>query len=882
LHSSATNTDFDVRFIATDGTSTAGSGNLDVYASTSVFHGNINSTENVTVDKDLTVTQDLAVNGGDLTTTASTFNLLNTGATTLNVGGAATTLVVGATTGAANLRNATTNIIGNATVGKELTVTGNVNIDAVTQSTNTTSGALIVDGGVGIAKNLNVGGDVVVTGNLTVNGDVTTVNTATLDVEDLNITVAKGAASSAAADGAGLTVDGAGATILYTHATTSWNLNKHLIGTSAQFSSTLGVTGDTTLTANLAVNGGALTTTAGTFDLLDSTATTVNAFGAATIIDLGATSGTLTINNPTVVGSQTTQAVFNTTATTVNAFGAATALTLGATTGNATIRNANTIVTGNAVISSAIDSNSPTTGALTVAGGVGIAKKLNVGGNVNISGNHILTLGADLVGGTVSDLHMAAFTSNANVNSRVSIKNISTGTEARTEYIAIADVGNDSYAHLRMGIVNSGTDVSQVTKNIDSYLFSHASNTNVGGNLVVGSLTNNDINFVVGGQTNNDRVARITHSTHSLDVLSSTNSTSTSTGALTVVGGVGIGANVYVANGAVINSSQSSENFVVKGRNTTSLIVADSTYGAVVIGGSNASPQLGATLKINSADSIMVPVGSTADRPSNTGNVDVAGMIRYNTSINALEFYTGADWSAAGSSSTFTIIRDQQFNGDGANVAYTLTYATNTNSCLVSINGILQLPIVSYSLGGGGTTLTFTEAPAEGDVIDVRSLSTTQTIGELSSTNGFNTVNPDNTLGVAVYTGIDAPSKTLRVAVEPNGAFAFKNGTKTSYDQTVTNISSASAPFIIDTFPVADYSSAKYVVQTKNGANIEAMEALVVGTSTDAHITTYGVVNAGTALGTLSANVVGGNVRLYYTSTSLTNSNVKVYTTYIV
>ena len=48
-------------------------------------------------------------------------------------------------------------------------------------------------------------GNVVVTGNLTVNGTQTTLNTATLSVEDLNITVGKAATTSAATDGAGLT-----------------------------------------------------------------------------------------------------------------------------------------------------------------------------------------------------------------------------------------------------------------------------------------------------------------------------------------------------------------------------------------------------------------------------------------------------------------------------------------------------------------------------------------------------------------------------------------------------------------------------------------------------------------------------------------------------
>jgi len=70
--------------------------------------------------------------------------------------------------------------------------------------------------------------DVTVLGDLTVQGATTTLNTATLDVEDLNITVAKNAADSSAANGAGLTVDGADATFTYTHSGTKWNLNKDL------------------------------------------------------------------------------------------------------------------------------------------------------------------------------------------------------------------------------------------------------------------------------------------------------------------------------------------------------------------------------------------------------------------------------------------------------------------------------------------------------------------------------------------------------------------------------------------------------------------------------------------------------------------------------
>jgi len=71
-----------------------------------------------------------------------------------------------------------------------------------------------------------VSGALIVSGNLTVSGTTTTVNSTTLDVSDLNITIANGAADAAAADGAGLTVDGAAATILYTATGDKWAFNK--------------------------------------------------------------------------------------------------------------------------------------------------------------------------------------------------------------------------------------------------------------------------------------------------------------------------------------------------------------------------------------------------------------------------------------------------------------------------------------------------------------------------------------------------------------------------------------------------------------------------------------------------------------------------------
>ena len=88
--------------------------------------------------------------------------------------------------------------------------------------------------------------------------------------------------------------------------------------------------GDVTIGGDLAVNGGDITSTSATFNLLNTAGcTTVNAFTNAGTLNIGKTSGTATINNPTVVGTQTTQNLWNTTATTVNFAGAANTINMG-------------------------------------------------------------------------------------------------------------------------------------------------------------------------------------------------------------------------------------------------------------------------------------------------------------------------------------------------------------------------------------------------------------------------------------------------------------------------------------------------------------------------------------------------------------------------
>jgi len=248
---------------------------------------------------------------------------------------------------------------------------------SATTSTSTTTGALKVSGGAGITGNLYAGGisnfagnatfgsSVVIAGDLTVNGDVVSVNTSTLQVEDLNITIAKGAASAAAANGAGLTVDGASATLLYTSATNSWNVNKQLIGTGASFSNTttststttgalvvsggVGIAGETYIGANVTVTGSILPSANVTYNL-----------GSASQRwkDLYLSGSTIYLNNASISASAGRVTFTNDTGGSFSVTGS--------------VGGQSTGTFGNLVANSGIASTSTTSGALQVTGGAGI------------------------------------------------------------------------------------------------------------------------------------------------------------------------------------------------------------------------------------------------------------------------------------------------------------------------------------------------------------------------------------------------------------------------------------------------------------------------------------------------------------------------------
>lgn len=357
-------------------------------------------------------------------------------------------------------------------------------------------------------------------------------------------------------------------------------------------------------------------------------------------------------------------------------------------------------------------------------------------------------------------------------------------------------------------------------------------------------------------------------------VANSTVSTNTTTGALYVQGGMSTSGNLNVGLGMRVNDlQQAGKDFYVRGGNDATLIWAHTAtaYNQVLVGNSAIQANLvqGAKFQINSSDSMLLPVGTSGQRPSNTGFTDVAGMMRYNTIINDIEYYNGTSW-IAGQGSSIVVVTSQQFSGNGVQTVFTLSRASSTNATLVTLNGVVQEPTTAYNVDTlDNVTLTFTEAPAVGDEINIRTFATTQTVSGLSSANGYVEIIADNS-GIDIY-GSTTTAGQRRLRFETDGALAF----------TPAPVAVNTSATVIDSFDKAVYRSAKYVVQVTNGPVFEASEILVVHDDTTAFMTQYARVSTGgVAMGTWTAIVNGGVVELKFAGGTSGNT-VKIQTAYI-
>jgi hypothetical protein len=184
------------------------------------------------------------------------------------------------------------------------------------------------------------------------------------------------------------------------------------------------------------------------------------------------------------------------------------------------------------------------------------------------------------------------------------------------------------------------------------------------------------------------------------------------------------------------------------------------------------------------ASAIALPSGATGARPS--GN---AGLIRYNTQLNTIEYYNGVTWIAINNA-----ITDQLLTPDGVSTTFTLNQTATASGIIVSINGTLQQPGVAYTVAG--TNITFAEVPKSTDIVDIRFVSATTAVQLTGLSNDFsttgnmtannitsNTVTLSSALQFAnltntQITAISSPARGMTVYNYNTGNIQVYNGTK--------------------------------------------------------------------------------------------------------
>jgi hypothetical protein len=551
---------------------------------------------------------------------------------------------------------------------------GNLVAGSGVASTDTTHGALVVVGGVGVGGNLNVANAVVATGGLYSKTNYTGSYTDGIVVDYVDGT---GRISVGGADGISFYNGGPAGSLLFSIDQTGAQSATGSISAPSLRAATIGNTGAVFTGSSITTTGATHTTTVSTNFSSGNAVITGGSIAGSPISGSTGSFTTLAASGATALGS------------TLSVTGTTTAAAITAS--------------GQVSVTNATQSTSVSTGALTVAGGVGIGGNLYIGGNLILAGNITstnTTINNEQAGNLIVGTPLTFVATNANIqyggnqNSflQLAMQNASGGNNASTDFVATANNGTNDDTFIDMGINSSGYSNATyaITYPNDGYLFVQGNTTTNGGNLVLATMTNKDIVFATGGQALNNEVMRIT-SGNVVAIKSTVSSTSTTTGAFKVAGGAGIAGALYA--GTIFDAG----NRVVT--SVTPTAGTGISLGSVVSTGPATSWIITNTGVVSLTASTGLSVSST------TGAITIT-----NTGVTSAAAGTGISLSASSGAVTFTNSGVTAIAGTTNQIAASASTGSVTLSLpsTVAINTLNAATIGNISANhvGTGTYLT--------------------------------------------------------------------------------------------------------------------------------------------------------------------------------
>jgi len=614
------------------------------------------------------------------------------------------------------------------------------------------------------------------------------------------------------------------------------------------------------------------------------------------------------------------------------------------------------VIAGNLALTSNVDSSSATSGTLVVTGGVGISQQLRVGGNATISGNtsisgtltttldstfnrSVTIVGSDTAatelfkiqnGSAVDKFTVDSATGNTTIqgtlgttgattlSSTLGVTGATTLTgNLTTQSASTVNIQNTANSNVNSAI--AGTAYASLgtygALKVDGGA-SIANSLVVGGSFKVYGQFDVDGAVSYSGNTvfkgnvsiDNDGVSpfkfNISSSTARLDSIgqivttNATDSTTTSTGAVIVTGGVGIGAQLRVGGAATITGNTSitgalavtsnttlTGNLVANGSATlgdaaadTLTVNATSTFNAPVTVSSSQATSLGGTLTVTELTTLnrgLTLQGSTTAASEFFRITDGAGtpVTKFlvdsatgNTTIEGSVGITGATTLSSTLSVTDNVTLNKNVTIVGSNTAATELFKIQNASAVDKF---------TVDSSSGNTTIAGTATITSATQIN-------STLGVTGVTSLTNTT--EQTLTGAAYTADGSVRLTGGLGVAKNLAVAGSMRVFGNFEITGSTTQSGNTGFsgrvsISNTDDITTFGDTTVSLSTTGGfratRNAYIGGDFYVWDNTNSRVA-FGVTNSTGAVSTHGNLTVGGNLIVNGTTTTVNSTTITV------
>lgn len=143
--------------------------------------------------------------------------------------------------------------------------------------------------------------------------------------------------------------------------------------------------------------------------------------------------------------------------------------------------------------------------------------------------------------------------------------------------------------------------------------------------------------------------------------------------------------------------------------------------------------------------------------------------------------------------------------------------------------------------------------------------------------------NGSTAITIAIDSTVATLAGTQTLTNKSLGDFNQKTGSTTIAGNAVVQATvAATTATSVDSWAIATYRAAKYLVQITQGSNYQVSEILVIHNGTTTYMTEYGVIETNGSLGTFTSDISTGNARLLVTMGSATSATINIQRTAVV